>query len=138
MLFRSNNPTGTGKSAKGKATAHETPFEARRRELAEQEANLKAATARHESFIKKAPKIAEEIQKKQRENFLHNASRIDRGGGRGGVTLPDNRYLNGEATIAPRSRRRDRQQGKWLFFLLVAGLFIALWMFWEAMWRPAL
>lgn len=134
MLFRSGkNPA----SSKTKTPKQETPFEARRRDLAEQEAQLKAATARHESFIKKAPKIAEEIQKKQRENFLQNASRIEQGGAHRGVTLPDNRYLNGDATVAPRARRRDRQQGKWLFFTLVAALLFAAWWAWQTLFQPA-
>ena len=137
MLFRSNNSSGTAKSSKAKSSKQETPFEARRRELAEQEAQLREATARHESFIKKAPKIAEEIQKKQRENFLVNASRIDRGGSFSGVTLPDNRYLQGDAIAPPRARRRDRQQGKWLFFILVAALFIAAWWAWQTLFQPA-
>jgi hypothetical protein len=134
MLFR------TGKSAassKSKSAKHETPFESRRRELAEAEAHLKEATARHETFIKKAPKIAEEMQKKQRENFLRDASRIDRGGAHRGVALPDNRYLHAEAAVAPRARRRERQQGKWLFFILMAGLICAAIWAWQTLFQPA-
>jgi small-conductance mechanosensitive channel len=134
MLFRTGKKQA---AAKSKTAKQETPFEARRRDLAEQEAQLKAATARHESFIKKAPKIAEEIQKKQRENFLQNASRIEQGGAHRGVTLPDNRYLNGDAAVAPRARRRDRQQGKWLFFLLFAALIFAVVWAWQTLFQPA-
>ncbi len=130
MIFRSKNDS---LKTRAKSSKQETPFEARRRELAEQEASLKAATARHESFIKKAPKIAEEIQKKQRENFLHNASRIDSRG----QSLPDDRYLHGDAAVPPRARRRDRQQGKLLFFLLIAGLFISAWWAWQTLFQPA-
>jgi hypothetical protein len=134
MLFRTGKASA---AAKLKSSKQETPFEARRRELAEQEAQLKAAAARHENFIQKAPKIAEEIQKKQRENFLQNASRIDRGGSHRGVALPDNRYLHGDATVVPRARRRERQQGKWLFFILVAALiFAAVWA-WQTLFQPA-
>ena len=137
MIFRSNKSKGSAKSERSKGSKQETPFEARRRELAEQEAKLKAATERHENFIKKAPKIAEEIQKKQRETFLENASRVDRRGGHSNLVLPDNRYLHGEAAAPPRMRRRDRQQGKWVFFLLVAGLFAAAWWAWQVLFQPA-
>lgn len=136
MIFRSNKSKGSAKPEKSKGSRQETPFEARRRELADQEASLKAATERHENFIKKAPKIAEEIQKKQRETFLENASRVDRRGSHN-VVLPDNRYLHGEAAAPPRMRRRDRQQGKWVFFLLVAGLFVAAWWAWQVLFQPA-
>lgn len=133
MLFR----TGKASASKAKPSKQETPFEARRRELAQAEAELKAATTRHEIFIQKAPKIAEEIQKKQRESFLRNASRIDLGGANRGVSLPDNRYLQGDATVVPRTRRRERQQGKWLFFILVAGLvFAAIWA-WQMLLPPS-
>jgi hypothetical protein len=134
MLFRTGKPSS---ASKAKPSKQETPFEAKRRELAEAEAQIKAATARHEVFIQKAPKIAEEIQKKQRENFLHNASRIDRGGAHRGVALPDNRYLHGDAAVAPRTRRRERQQGKWLFFFLVAGLICAAVWAWQTLFQPA-
>lgn len=134
MLFRTSNKS---KGLKEKTAKQETPFEARRRELAEQEAQLKAAAARHENFIQKAPKIAEEIQKKQRENFLHNAARIDRGGAHRGISLPDNRYLHGDAAVTPRARRRDRQQGKWLFFILIAALFFAMFWAWQTLFQPA-
>jgi small-conductance mechanosensitive channel len=134
MLFRTGNKSA---GSKQKTAKQETPFEARRRELSEQEAQLKAAAARHESFIQKAPKIAEEIQKKQRENFLHNAARIDRGGSHRGVALPDSRYLQGDAAVTPRARRRDRQQGKWLFFILIAALLFAMFWAWQTLFQPA-
>lgn len=134
-------PSKSTAQPKSKHPALETPFETRRRELAEQEAELKAAAERHESFIKKAPKIAEQIQKEQRERFLINASTVTRGGGHNPYRLPDDRYmddriLRGNAMGQPRERRRDRQQGKWMFFILVALLFAAAWWAWQTLFQP--
>ncbi len=139
MRLRPSKPTA---QAKSKTPSLETPFETRRRELAEQEAELKAAADRHESFIKKAPKIAERIQKEQRERFLINASTVNRGGGQNPYRLPDDRHLDdrmlrGDATGRPRERRRERQQGKWMFFVLVATLFIAAWWAWQTLFQPS-
>jgi small-conductance mechanosensitive channel len=133
MIFRSNRPAPAKKT---KSPGVETPFEARRRELAEQENSLKAATKRHEQFIEKAPKIAEKIQKEQRERFIRNAAQIDVRGSRGEFRLPDNRYLEADGLALPRTRRRNRQQGKWLFFLLLAGLIAAALWAWQMLVMP--
>ena len=134
MMFRSNKPVQSKKTR----TALETPFEARRRELAEQEKSLKAAAKRHEQFIVEAPKIAEKIQKEQRERFIRNAAHVDsRGGVRGEFRLPDNRYLEADGAVLPRTRRRHRQQGKWMFFLLVAGLVVAACWAWHMLVTPS-
>jgi hypothetical protein len=104
----------------------ETPLEARRRELAQQELSLKAAEEKHRQFIERAPKIAEKIQREQRERFIRDASHIETRGPRGEFQLPDNRYLEADGTLMPTGTvRRTRQQGKWLFFVLILGLVVA-------------
>lgn len=133
MIFKTNKP-----ASKAKAAAAETPFEARRRALGEQEAALKAETEKHKRFIEVAPKIAAERQKEQREIFLTNAARADRKSPHGAVQLPDSRYLHNDAgTVSPRSRRRDREKGKWVFFLLVALLAVAAFWAWQTLAHPA-
>lgn len=133
MIFKTKK-LGASK-ASGKA---ETPFEARRRALAEQEAALKAETEKHKRFIEVAPKIAAERQKEQREIFLRNAASSDRKSPYGAVQLPDSRYLHNEAVVAsPRSRRKDREKGKWIFFLLLGALVVAGYWAWLTLSHPA-
>ena len=139
MLFKGNSKRGNGKSAsKTKGARPETPFESRRRALAEQEAALKAQAEKHQRFIEVAPQIAAERQRQQREMFLRNAAQTDRTAPRGAVQLPDSRYLYNEATVAPpRSRRRDREKGKWMFFFLILALLAAICWAWQTLAHPA-
>jgi hypothetical protein len=131
MFFRSRNSSAP---AKGKATRKETPFEARRREIAELEAKLKAEAERAERFIKVAPKIAADRQKEQREAYLTNAISP---GNRSGLRLPDSRHIAAEAASLPRLRRRDRREGKWVFFMLILGLIAAAWWAWQTLFQSA-
>jgi hypothetical protein len=130
MFFRSRNNITPDK---GK-TRKETPFEARRREIAEKEAKLKEEAARAERFIKVAPQIAATRQKEQREAYLSNAISP---GNQGGLRLPDSRYLSADAISIPRARRRDRREGKWVFFLLIIGLMVAAWWAWQTLFQSA-
>lgn len=100
----------------------------------EKEARLKAEAARAEQFIKTAPQIAAERQKEQREAYLTNAVSP---GAQGHTRLPDWRYMAAEAVVAPRARRRERREGKWVFFLLVAGLLVAAWWAWQTLFQAA-
>ena len=131
MFFRSKKPAG---QSKAKGARQETPFEKRRREIMELESKLKADAERAEKFIKTAPQIAAERQKEQREAYLSNAVSP---GARSHIRLPDSRYLSAEAVVAPRARRRDRREGKWMFFLLVMGLFVAAWWAWQTLFQTA-
>ena len=78
--------------------------------------------------------IAAERQKEQREAYLSNAVSP---GARGNIRLPDSRYLAADAVAAPRTRRRDRKEGKWVFFLLVMALFAAAWWAWQTLFQTA-
>ncbi len=131
MIFRSKKPSS---ASKAKGAHQETPFEKRRREILEEEARLRADAARAEKFIKTAPQIAAERQKEQREAYLSNAVSP---GARGNFRLPDSRYMAAEAAIAPRHRRRERREGKWVFFLLVMALFASAWWAWQTLFQTA-
>jgi hypothetical protein len=131
MIFRSSK---TASQSKAKGARQETPFEKRRREISELESKLKADAERAERFIKTAPQIAAERQKEQREAYLSNAVSP---GARGNIRLPDSRYLAADAVAAPRTRRRDRKEGKWVFFLLVMALFAAAWWAWQTLFQTA-
>ncbi|MEY5025859.1 MAG: hypothetical protein RLZZ244_1387 [Verrucomicrobiota bacterium] len=134
MFFRSS-----GKSpSKAKPAPQETPFEARRRSLAEQEAALKALTEKHQRFIESAPKIAAERQRQQREMFLRNAASAEGARLHGAVKLPDSRYLHNDVALpTSRSRRREREKGKWMFLVLVFALIVAALWAWQTLFHPA-
>ncbi len=131
MIFRSKK---SATASKAKGARQETPFEKRRREILDLEAKLKADAARAEKFIKTAPQIAAERQKEQREAYLSNAVSP---GARANIRLPDSRYLAADAVVVPRARRRDRREGKWVFFLLVITLFVAAWWAWQTLFQNA-
>jgi hypothetical protein len=42
-----------------------------------------------------------------------------------------------EAAVVPRQRRRDRREGKWVFFLLVMALFASAWWAWQTLFQTA-
>lgn len=138
MFSRSNKSGKEKPNPASKIKPLETPFESRRRALAQEEAALKAQAERHRQFIEDAPRLAEEKQKRQREMFLRNASRTDGLGPGGTVKLPDSRFLQAEmAAGSNRTRRKDRQKGKWMFFLLLTALFVVAYWAWMNLAHPA-
>jgi hypothetical protein len=135
MIFKSLSKGRSGKKSKSQS---ETPFEARRRMLAEEESRLRTATEQHQKFIESAPKIAAEKAQAQREVFLRNAARGNRDVGMGAVKLPDSRHLHNEAApVSQRVRRSDQQKGKLLFFFLLLMLCVAAWWAWLTLSRTA-
>jgi hypothetical protein len=131
MFFRSKKPATPSKA---KGARQETPFEKRRREILELESKLKADAARAEKFIKTAPQIAADRRKEQRDAYISNAVSP---GVRRNISLPDDRYLEADAMVAPRVRRRERREGKWVFFLLITTLFVAAWWAWQTLFQTA-
>jgi hypothetical protein len=105
-----------------------TPLDDRKRELAEQEVKLREQIARSKKLIEDAPRIAEELQKKRREEHLRRKSR---GVALGSPALVDPRYLEAN-TASPMPRlRKDRNQGMFLFFflcVLLLGVLYAVYM----------
>ena len=76
-----------------------SPLDARQRALAEQQERLRARMQKLEQVIKEAPRIAEQEEKRRRQELLHRASqqqtRLD-------ATLFDKRY---DAQTVPVRRR---------------------------------
>jgi septal ring factor EnvC (AmiA/AmiB activator) len=95
-----------------------------KQELAQKESELRDQMQKLERMIADAPRVAEEIEKRQREELLMRASQ---GGSRLDVSmaLHDERY-GGKAPAKPRgSMRKQRREGRIIFLLLVIALLIA-------------
>src|SRR5438105_4473651 len=94
-----------------------------KQDLARQESELREQMQKLEKMIKDAPRVAEEMEKRQREELLMRASE---GGSRLDVSmaLHDERYGGGSSK--PRgSMRKQRREGRIIFLLLVIVLLIA-------------
>ena len=104
-----------------------TTLDQTRQELARQESELHDQMQKLERMIADAPRVAEEIEKRQREELLTRASQ---GGSRLDVSLAlqDERY--GGGSPKPRgSMRKQRREGRILFLvLIVAVLAAAIWL----------
>jgi len=100
-----------------------TALDQTKQELARQESELRNQMQKLERMIADAPRLAEEIGKRQREELLLRASE---GGSRLDVSLAlqDERY--GAASSKPRgSLRKQRREGRIVFLVLVIALLIA-------------
>lgn len=134
MFFRSSKSDRKSK----KSSQHlESPLEARRRKLAEDERKVREQTARHERFIETAPQIAAKKQEEKREAYLRNAARANRMTGPTAAVLPDVRINSDVPTVGGRVRRREKQRGKWTFFALVTLLFLSAWWAWHMLFSNA-
>jgi hypothetical protein len=93
-------------------------------ELARQESELRDQMEKLERMIADAPRVAEEVEKRQREELLIRASQ---GGSRLDVSmaLQDKRY--GESGPGRRrgSLRKERREGRIVFLVLIITLLIA-------------
>jgi|SRR5215471_3461766 hypothetical protein len=101
-----------------------TPLDQTKQDLAKQESELRDQMQKLQQMIDDAPRVAEEIQKRQREELLMRASS---GGSRLDVSmaLHDERY-GGGAPARPRgSLRKQRREGRIIFLVLVIALLIA-------------
>jgi len=101
-----------------------TPLDQTKQDLAKQESELRDQMQKLQQMIDNAPRVAEEIQKRQREELLMRASS---GGSRLDVSmaLHDERY-GGGAPARPRgSLRKQRREGRIIFLVLVIALLIA-------------
>jgi hypothetical protein len=100
-----------------------TPLDAKKRELADQENQIRAEMERRKKLIEDAPRIAEELQRRRREEHLRRKSR---GVTLGSPALSDPRYLEAN-TASPMPRlRKDRNQGMFMFFVLFVTLLAVL------------
>jgi septal ring factor EnvC (AmiA/AmiB activator) len=94
-----------------------------KQELARQESELRDQMEKLERMIADAPRVAEEVEKRQREELLMRASQ---GGSRLDVSmaLQDKRYGAG-APSKRGSLRKERREGRILFLLLIVALLAA-------------
>jgi septal ring factor EnvC (AmiA/AmiB activator) len=100
-----------------------TALDQTKQELARQESELRDQMQKLERMLADAPRVAEEIEKRQREELLLRASQ---GGSRLDVSLAlqDERY--GAGSPKPRgSMRKQRREGRILFLVLIIALLIA-------------
>jgi septal ring factor EnvC (AmiA/AmiB activator) len=94
-----------------------------KQELARQESELRDQMQKLERMIADAPRVAEEVEKRQREELLMRASE---GGSRLDVSmaLQDKRYGGGVPSKRG-SLRKERREGRILFAVLIIALLIA-------------
>ena len=104
-----------------------TTLDQSKQDLARQESELRNQVQKLEKMIADAPRVAEEIEKRQREELLMRASE---GGSRLDVSmaLHDERY--GGSSPKPRgSMRKQRREGRIIFLvLIIAVLIAAIWL----------
>jgi septal ring factor EnvC (AmiA/AmiB activator) len=95
-------------------------------ELARQESELRDQVKKLEQMIADAPRVAEEVERRQREELLMRASE---GGSRLNVSaaLQDKRYGDDARTTRPRgSLRKARREGRIVFLVLAIALAVAV------------
>jgi len=106
---------------KRKTASKETPLDAKKRALMEQERKLREEVEKHTQFITEAPRKQEELQKRRREELItrsgKNIRRID------ATTLLDRRNYEHRLNTSlaagrPRMLKSEQKQARWLFFLL--------------------
>jgi septal ring factor EnvC (AmiA/AmiB activator) len=103
-----------------------TTLDQTKQELARQESELREQMKKLERMIADAPRVAEEVERRQREELLMRASE---GGSRLDVSLAlhDKRYGTDGATMRPRgSLRKERREGRIVFLVLVIALAAAV------------
>ena len=107
------------RSAKSATTLDQT-----KQNLARQESEVRDQMQKLQRVIDDAPRVAEEMEKRQREELLMRASE---GGSRLDVSmaLHDERYGAGVPSKPRGSMRKQRREGRIIFLLLVIALLIA-------------
>ena len=95
-----------------------------KQELARQESELRDQMKKLERMIAEAPRVAEEIEKRQREELLMRASE---GGSRLDVSMALHDERHGDPNPGKRrgSLRKERREGRILFLVLIITLLIA-------------
>jgi septal ring factor EnvC (AmiA/AmiB activator) len=106
------------RSAKSATTLDQT-----KQDLAKQESELREQMQKLQRVIDDAPRVAEEIGKRQREELLLRASED---GSRLDVSLALHNERYGEVGPRPKgSLRKQKREGRILFLVLVVALLIA-------------
>ena len=105
-----------------------TALDQTKQELARQESELREQMEKLEKMIADAPRVAEEVEKRQREELLMRASQ---GGSRLDVsmTLQDWRHAEPGSVKRRGSLRKERREGRIVFAVLVIALLaVAIWL----------
>jgi hypothetical protein len=103
-----------------------TPLNEKQEELSRRESEVREKMQQLERMIADAPRVAEEVTRRQREELLQRASS---GGARLDVsmTLNDKRFSDGGNYRGRRvSLRKERREGRILFLVLVIALAAAV------------
>ena len=103
-----------------------TPIGQKQQELAQRETDLRSKMEKLERMIADAPRAAEETARRQREELLMRASegrsRLDVS-----ISLQDKRYGDdGGGTRRRGSLRKERQEGRIVFLVLLVALAITV------------
>ncbi len=107
----------------------ESPLDAKKREIAEQEARNRAEMEKCQKVIEGAPERAEKLAQAKRDELTARASQTDRRRA-SSTSLPDSRYTMEANAAAPRRLRAERRQGRLHFFLLLLVLLgLTYWLF---------
>ena len=104
-----------------------TALDQTKQELARQESELHDQMEKLERMIADAPRVAEQVERRQREELLMRASQ---GGSRLDVSmaLQDKRYGDAGSGKRRGSLRKERREGRILFLLLIVTLLgAAIW-----------
>src|SRR5438270_7616849 len=98
-----------------------TTLDQTKQELARQESELREQMEKLERMIADAPKVAEEAEKRQREELLMRASQ---GGSRLDVSLTLHDWRQGQTGSGKRrgSLRKERREGRIVFVVLIIAL----------------
>src|ERR687895_628058 len=104
-----------------------TPLNDKQEELARRENELREEMQKLERMIAEAPRMAEEVSRRQREELLARASagseRLDVS-----IALNDKRFGDGGVYNSPprRALRKERREGRLIFLVLVIALAAAV------------
>ena len=113
-------PRRLGKSA--------TTLDQSKEALAQREAELREQMQKLEQMIEQAPRVAEELSRRQREELLRRANegsaRLDVS-----IALQDKRFRDGGGTSRPRRPlRKQRREGRIIFLVLILTLsLVVIW-----------
>lgn len=115
---------GFGNSRKKKQTPSSS-LDAKRLALEEEQRRIEKEIAQRKDLIERAPEIAREQERKQRDQFVAKASHVG-AGNKNHASLPDRRHVgyNVETATARPGRRlkRERRRGMATFFMLLLTL----------------
>jgi septal ring factor EnvC (AmiA/AmiB activator) len=101
-----------------------TALDQTKQELARQESELRDQMEKLERMIADAPRVAEEVEKRQREELIMRASQ---GGSRldASMALQDKRYGESRPGRRRGSLRKERREGRIVFLVLIIALLTA-------------